>query len=120
MPPDRRYRRVARKSGDIDHRRVAAVYALTVRRDRAHAVRAHIAERHGRASEAHWIGECCDVQQTLEVAMRLRLNCVLRFARASEHTRLTDEWFVRFGKMKIHVLEPQITLAAFFIVGMSR
>jgi hypothetical protein len=52
--------------------------------------------------------------------MWLRLNCVLSFARAREHTRLTDEWFVRFGKMKIHLLEPQVALAAFFIVGMSR
>jgi hypothetical protein len=52
--------------------------------------------------------------------MRLRSNCVLRFARAREHTRLTDEWFVRFGKMTIHLLEPQIALAAFFIVGIPR
>jgi hypothetical protein len=93
---------------------------LEIRRDGAHAVRAHVAERHGRVSEAHWIGECCDEQQTLEEAMRLRSNCVLRFARAREHTRLTDEWFVRFGKMTIHLLEPQIALAAFFIVGIPR
>ena len=47
------------------------------------------------------------------------LSCGFRFARSIERTHLTDLVF-RFGKVKIRLFQPQIPLAALFIVSLFR
>ena len=44
----------------------------------------------------------------------------LRFARASESPPLTDKLVFRFSHVKIRLLQPQISLAALFVMGLFR
>ena len=48
----------------------------------------------------------------------IRLSCGLRFPSGSECTDLTDRSFLLFSKVKIHLLQPLIPLAALFVVGL--
>ena len=50
----------------------------------------------------------------------IRLSCGLRFPRASESTPLTDKLVFRFSHVKIRLLQPQISLAALFVMGLFR
>jgi hypothetical protein len=48
------------------------------------------------------------------------LSCGFRFARPFDSTPLADKLVFRFGHLKVGLLQPQIALAALFVIGLFR